>query len=92
MAEREDEAYLRRRVRLLGGVCEKLAPTTAGMPDRMVLLPGGRIYLVEMKQRTGTLSPVQLVWHARADSLGTPVYTLYGKEDVDLWLDLVESH
>ena len=88
MAERDDERYLRLQVRLAGGLCEQIAPTVAGLPDRMVLLRG-RVYLVEMKTTSGALRPVQRAWHAKALAAGVPVYTLHGREDVDLWLDLV---
>jgi len=82
------EAYLHNRVKALGGVTFKLAPTTVGMPDRMVVLPGGRILLVEMKRDGGHLSAVQKVFHARLADLGVHVFTLYGKMDVDDFLML----
>lgn len=86
MRESEIESYLRREVRRAGGRCDKLAPTVAGIPDRLVLLPGGGIYLVEMKQQSGALRPAQRAWHAHAERLGTPVYVLWSKQDVDSFL------
>ena len=85
--EAQLEAYFRKRVRLsLGGVTEKLAPTRKGMPDRLVLLPGGRIYLVELKTDTGRLSPAQIHWHAIAARVGTTVVTLSGQSEIDAWI------
>jgi len=80
------EAYLHSRVKALGGTTFKLAPTTVGMPDRMVILPGGVISLVELKTETGRLSTVQKLLHGRLAELGVQVYTLYGKLDVDDWI------
>jgi hypothetical protein len=87
MLESALEARLRKLVRLrLGGALYKLAPTVKGMPDRMVLLPGGRIYLVELKTSTGRVSDIQRAWHDRAASLGTHVVVLSGLDQIDRWV------
>lgn len=81
------EAYFRKKVRLLGGYTEKIVGVTGkGCPDRLVLLPGGRVYLVELKADTGSVEPLQKVWHARASALGTKVFVVYGRDGVDRWL------
>lgn len=86
------ERFFRQRVRVLGGYTFKLAPTEPGVPDRLVLLPGGRIYLVELKADRGTLRPAQVEWHKRAARLGTQVYTLYGRTGVLEWIRLATDH
>lgn len=68
-------------------MCLKLMPMPAGIPDRLVLLPGGRVYLVEMKQPKGKCSPIQLERHRRLAAIGYPVAVLWNKEEVDLWLE-----
>jgi hypothetical protein len=73
------EAFLALRVRRLGGVTIKMAPIVAGMPDRMVLLPGGGAYFVELKQLNGRTSAIQRVWHDRFAELGSPVYVIHNK-------------
>lgn len=83
------ERYLHSRVKALGGTTFKIAPTTVGLPDRMVVLPGGRIYLVELKTETGRLSAVQRLLHEKLGDLGVQVFTLYGKIDVDDWLMII---
>lgn len=80
------EAYLHSRVVAVGGTTFKIAPTTVGLPDRMVILPGGKIHLVELKTETGRLSTVQKLLHERLGDLGVQVFTLYGKLDVDDWM------
>jgi len=80
------EAHFYKQVRLLGGRVEKLAPTRKGIPDRLVLLPGGRIYLCELKATSGRVSAAQSLWHERAAELGTRVQLLIGRAGVDAWI------
>jgi hypothetical protein len=80
------EEFFRRRVMLLGGYAEKITGMSRGCPDRLVLMPGGRMYLVELKAETGSVEPLQVMWHARANNLGTKVYVVTGREGVIKWL------
>lgn len=80
------EAHFYNRVRLAGGFPIKLCPNLAGLPDRLVLFPGGRVYFVELKTDQGTLREVQKVLHARLAELGRPCFVLYGKDDIDDWI------
>ena len=87
MLESRIEQSLVRGVRKAGGWALKLvSPGHAGVPDRLVLLPGGRVLFVELKQDTGVLSPLQIETHKRLRRLGMKVYTLYGREDVKEFL------
>lgn len=85
------EAHFYRQVRLLGGMVDKIAPTRKGMPDRLVLLPGGRVYLVELKADNGSTSPAQRLYHQRAAELGTRVQLLVGRSGIDAWLRTVAA-
>lgn len=87
--EAKVENHLRLRVKKAGGMCVKLMPTIAGIPDRMVLLPGGKIRFVELKSSTGLLRPVQRVMHDRLYDLGFPVEVLRTNEAVDAWVKMV---
>jgi len=85
--EAQLEVLFRRRVRgVLGGIVIQLAPTVAGIPDRLVILPGGRMYLVELKTETGRLRPAQVAWIARAAERGTYVAVLHGVAGVLGWV------
>lgn len=84
--ERDVEALLRSQVTDAGGLCVKLAPTEAGVPDRLVVWEG-RIWLVELKRADGRLRPVQVGWHERAAAAGVDVVVLYGVEGVRAWLE-----
>lgn len=85
------EEHFYQRVRRLGGMCEKVVPNRWGIPDRLVLLPGGRIYLVELKTASGTIRPAQSVWHRKAARLGVHVVVLRGRTNIDRWLNSIEE-
>lgn len=81
------EALLVRKIRGAGGMCLKLVPVVSGLPDRLVLLPGGRIFLVELKSKTGRLRPDQVVFIRRAAALGITVHVLRGSDQVQKWIE-----
>lgn len=64
----------------------KLAPTQAGVPDRLVMFAPGMMYLVELKTNKGELSEIQKFWHQQLAALGITVHVLYGKQQVDAWI------
>lgn len=50
MQEKPIEQHLRDEIKKIGGAAYKLsAAVDAGMPDRLVCLPGGRVIFVETK-------------------------------------------
>jgi hypothetical protein len=79
------EEELVRRVRALGGRCEKMRMQgKRGFPDRLVILPGGRIHLVETKRPVGgVLSPHQISLHAIYKTLGVEVAICRNSADID---------
>lgn len=85
--EQKVEARLLARVRDAGGICEKLHPIRAGLPDRLVLLPGGRVHLVELKAQGGRLRAVQRVFIERAAKRGVEVLVFRSEQEVDKWAD-----
>lgn len=83
-SEKAVEAYLVRRVRELGGVCLKFASsTTTGYPDRIVLLPDGVSFWVELKTTGCKPEPKQLARHRELRHLGQTVYVIDSREGVD---------
>ncbi len=48
----------------------------AGVPDRLVLLPKGKIYFVELKAPGKKLRPLQLKRKEQLESLGFKVYVI----------------
>ena len=83
------EAHLRKRMKALGGECYKWSSTNVrGVPDRICIFPGGRIWFVELKRdHKCKLSPLQAKFFERMKSLRVDnCITLHGKIEVDQWL------
>lgn len=92
MRESRIEALLVRKIKQAGGWALKLvSPSNDGVPDRLVLLPGGRVIFVELKTETGHLSPLQEFVHGRLRRLGMDVQVLYGRDEVLAFVKEVEN-
>lgn len=74
-------------VKRLGGSTIKLAPTTKGVPDRLVVLPApeAKVFFVELKADGGELSRIQKVWIKRARGQGVRVDVVTGMTGVRTW-------
>lgn len=70
MRESTVEAALSRECRLRGFQCLKLTPTSPGVPDRVVLLPGGAHVFVEVKAPGRRPRAAQRRWHGRLTAMG----------------------
>ena len=93
MKERDVEVLLREGVKQLGGKAYKwVSPGNAGVPDRIVILPGGKVIFVELKQENGRLTRLQKVQQEQLTRLKVPVATLYGIADVRKFLDWAKEH
>lgn len=88
MLERAIERRLVDQVRKkLGGLALKwTSPGVAGVPDRIVFLPGGRVALVECKAPGKKPTELQLRVHQRLADLGAEVWVLDSVEAVDAWV------
>ena len=90
--EKQLEKYLRLRIEERGGVCLKfVSPGQDGVPDRVVVMPGGRVYFVELKTQTGKLSRIQKYQLKRLCDLHQICSVIYGKEGVKAFLRDVDS-
>ncbi len=77
MRERTIEQQLVKAVKAKGGMCPKFtSPGMDGMPDRLVLLPQGRIAFVEVKAPGKKPRSLQLHRHKELRQLGFKVYVL----------------
>ena len=89
--ERTIEQKLAARTRAMGGIAPKFtSPGFDGMPDRLVLLPGGRMGFVELKAPGRKPRPLQLVRHRLLQRLGFKVYVIDGIEQIDSVLEEIE--
>jgi len=82
--EKDVEKYLHDRVKKVGGYCMKMEniPGFNGIPDRLVLLPGGLVAFVEVKRQDGSLSTIQKYRIQKLKDIGIKVYVAYSKQDV----------
>jgi hypothetical protein len=77
MREKTIERKLVQAVKAMGGICPKfVSPRFDGMPDRLVLLPMGRIAFVEVKAMGSKPRPLQETRHGMLRQLGFEVYVL----------------
>ena len=89
MTESQIEARLVEGVRLLGGVAFKFtSPGNAGVPDRLIILPGGHVLFAELKTKEGRPSKIQRFQIDRLRRLGVCVGLVAGQEGVDDFLAL----
>ena len=91
MLEKTLEAKFRHEVARLGAFSEKFVSSTAGVPDRIVIAPGGIVDFVELKAKGGRLRKIQEVWHARADDRGVVVHLVEGEEGLRAYLAGLEG-
>ena len=77
MREKAIEQKLVKAVKAMGGIAPKfISPGFDGMPDRLVLLPGGIITFVEVKRYGEKPRPLQKARHGMLRRLGFEVYIL----------------
>lgn len=79
-------------VRKMGGLCLKFtSPGFGGVPDRIVLLPGGRIGFVEIKTTGQKPRPLQVHRKRQLEQLGFLAYCLDAPQQIGEILDEIES-
>ena len=89
MRESEVEQHLVDTVQFLGGEIRKVQWIGRnGAPDRLVMLPDGRLLWLELKAPGKTPSPVQLREHAKMARCGQHVHVVDSMEGVDEVLGL----
>jgi len=91
MNEAAIEAKLVQGVQALGGRAYKfVSPGHPGVPDRLIVLPGGLIFFVELKTEIGRLSKMQQYEIRCLNELGAKVNVLKGLHDVKIFLQGLE--
>ena len=93
MRESFIEEKLTKAVRQNGGICWKFtSPGTAGVPDRIILMPEGRIAFVEVKAPGEKPRPLQQSRHRLLRRLGFKVYVLDALEDIEKIISEVKDY
>lgn len=88
MAEKDIERFLVAGVKNMGGKAYKfVSPGNAGVPDRLVVMPGGKVYFAELKTDKGTPTVLQCRQMNQLYELGCDVTLLQGLEQVKRFLE-----
>ena len=88
MREKTMERKLADAVKKRGGMAPKFtSPGFDGMPDRIVLLPGGRMAFVEVKAPGKIPRPLQEARHRMLRALGFAVYVIDDENQIGGVLD-----
>ena len=91
--EKDIEKKLRDSIKKRGGWCLKwVCPGWAGVPDRIILLPGARVLFVETKRpEGGRLARLQEWWHEQIRGLGFQVYVTTNEGELATLLLVVDG-
>ena len=90
MREKTIEKKLVIAIKDMGGIAPKfMSPGFDGMPDRIVLLPGGRMGFVEVKAPGKVPRPLQEARHRMLQRLGFQVYLLDAVDQIGGILDAI---
>lgn len=86
------EQWLGNKVRQLGCLYYKfVSPGNAGVPDRLLVLPDGRVWFVELKDAAGRLSPQQQRQRERLDRCKAKTFVVYGMEGAHSFIDTLTA-
>ena len=79
-------------VKAVGGLALKFtSPGFDGVPDRIVLFPGGKMAFVEVKAPGEKPRPLQLARHRLLRQLGFRVYVLDNESQIGGIVDEIQS-
>ena len=91
MREKTIEQKLAFSVKKCGGICPKfVSPGFDGMPDRLILMPGGKLAFAEVKAPGKKPRKLQKARHKLLKSLGFSVYVLDDEEQIGGMLDEIQ--
>lgn len=92
MREKEVEAALVKAAKKRNGVALKfVSPGFSGVPDRLVLLPDGKIGFIELKAPGKKMRLLQEKRKSQLERLGFLVFCLDSKEEVEVMLDAIQT-
>lgn len=92
MREKTIEHKLVVATKNMGGIALKLvSPGFDGMPDRIVLLPGGHMAFVEVKAPNIKPRPLQTARHKLLQNLGFKVFVLDNTEQIGWIIDEIRT-
>ena len=92
MREKTIEHKLKTAVGNRGGLALKfVSPGLDGVPDRLILLPGGHMAFAEVKAPGRRLRPLQVSQKRQLESLGFRVYVIDNPDQIGGVLDAIQA-
>ena len=92
MREKAIEQKLVKATKTVGGIAPKFTcPGWGGVPDRLILLPAGRLAFVEVKAPGMHLRPLQVKRKRQLETLGFSVYCIDHPDQIGGVLDEIRS-
>ena len=92
MYEREIEKELVTKTKAMGGIAPKFtSPGFDGMPDRLILLPNGKMGFAELKAPGKKPRALQEARHRLLRRLGFKVYVIDRLEQIESVLDEIRE-
>lgn len=92
MREKTVEGKLTNAVRMMGGIAFKfVSPGFDGVPDRLVLLPQGKMAFIELKAPGKKLRPLQVRRKNQIEGLGFRVYCIDNPAQIGVILDEIRA-
>ena len=92
MEEKRIERRLVRMTSQMGGMALKfVSPGCDGVPDRLVLFPGGKVGFVEVKAPGKKPRPLQVRRISQIRKLGFPVFVVDGMEQIEEILQTIKG-
>ena len=89
MKEREIEGCFTKAVKDKGGLALKfVSPNFNGVPDRLILMPSGKIAFVELKAPKKKMRALQIKRKRQLESLGFSVYCV---DDIGMIGDVIDE-
>ena len=86
MLEKEIESYFVKSVKAMGGLAYKFnSLSNRGVSDRIVVLPNGEAWFIELKTERGRLSALQKIFADDMRRLNQNYACLNSIEAVDRW-------
>lgn len=90
MLESDIEDRLVTQVRQMGGVAYKwVSPGNSGVPDRIIIMPGGRVWFVELKTDTGRLTSNQKMQLRRLKAREVNTFVLRGMSGLNEFMNMI---
>lgn len=91
MEEQKIERRLKKEIELIGGKALKfISPGVSGVPDRIILLPYGRVIFLELKATGKKLRPIQELRKKELEKLGFDYWVVDSNEEIDSLLNYIK--